>query len=294
MKKFFFSILSFGLILIFYLLVSCTVLSIRPTPTQNTISTQIIITSPSPSPSPALTPTLCKQSKGKFEFLEIQTTHLTHPLQFRVYLPACYGMEKNRLYPVLYILHGQSFNDDQWDRLGLDEALDSMIASGEVQPMIIVMPKESNFMNNQWDSKYGPALAEELVPWVDSHYQTCADRACRAIGGLSRGAGWAMRTGLIYWQTYGAIGAHSFAPFRGDFNSVPFWIKAISPGMLPHIWIDVGDSDFIADAARVWKDRLDDYNVPNEWHVLDGYHNEKYWSRNVDVYLKWYADHLIK
>lgn len=219
---------------------------------------------------------------------------MTHPLQFRVYLPACYGMEKKRLHPVLYILHGQSFNDDQWDRLGMDEALDSMIASGEVKPMIIVMPKESNYMNNQWDSKYGPALAEELVPWVDAHYQTCADRTCRAIGGLSRGAGWAMRTGLIYWQTFGAIGAHSFAPFRGDFNAVPFWIKAIPPDKLPHIWIDVGDRDFIADAARVWKDRLDDYHVLNECHVLPGSHTEKYWSRNAGVYLKWYADQLIK
>jgi enterochelin esterase-like enzyme len=281
MKKFILITWSLGLIFLSCLFVSCTTQSIIPTPTQKEIPTQI--NTPSPAPTP------CAQTRGNFEFHEIQTTHMTHPLQFRVYLPACYGMEKNRLYPVLYILHGQSFNDDQWDRLGMDEALDSMIVSGEVQPMIIVMPKESNYMNNQWDSKYGPALAEELVPWVDAHYQTCADRTCRAIGGLSRGAGWAMRTGLIYWQTFGTIGAHSFAPFRGDFNAVPFWIKAIPPDQLPHIWIDVGDSDFIADAARVWKDRLDDYKVPNEWYVLHGYHNETYWSRNIDIYLKWYA-----
>jgi hypothetical protein len=101
-----------------------------------------------------------------------------------------------------------------------------------------------------------------------------------------------MRIGLIYWQTFGVIGAHSFAPFRGDFNAAPFWIKAILPEKLPHIWIDVGDSDFIADAARVWKDRLDDYQVPNEWHVLHGFHNENYWSENVGVYLKWYADKI--
>jgi enterochelin esterase-like enzyme len=290
MKLFRILTLSLGLILLVCLLVSCTALSIKQTPIQEVIPTQI--NTPSPTPSPAQTP--CTQTRGNFEFHEIQTTRMTHPLQFRVYLPACYGTEKNQVYPVLYILHGQSFNDDQWDRLGMDEALDSMITAGEVQPMIIVMPKESNYMNNQWDSKYGPALAEELVPWVDARYQTCADRTCRAIGGLSRGAGWAMRTGLIYWQTFGTIGAHSFAPFRGDFNAVPFWIKAIPPDKLPHIWIDVGDRDFIADAARVWRDRLDDYDVPNEWHVLPGSHTEKYWSGNVGVYLKWYADQWKK
>jgi enterochelin esterase-like enzyme len=286
MKKFNFSILSLVFIFVFCLLGSCTTQSVTPTATQKAISTQIS------TPSP--TPIACTQTRGKFEFHEIQTTHMTHPLQFRVYLPACYGMEKNQHYPVLVLLHGQSFKDDQWDRLGADEALDSLITAGDVPPFILVMPKESNYMINQWDSKYVPALAEELVPWVDTHYQTCAERNCRAIGGLSRGAGWAVRIGLIYWQTFGTIGLHSFAPFRGDFNAAPLWIKAIPPDKLPRIWIDVGDRDFIADAARVWKDRLDDYEVPNEWHVLPGSHTEKYWSRNVGVYLKWYADQWIK
>jgi enterochelin esterase-like enzyme len=227
MKKFNFAILSLVFIFVFCLLGSCTTQSVTPTATQKAISTQIS------TPSP--TPIACTQARGKFEFHEIQTTHMTHPLQFRVYLPACYGMEKNQHYPVLVLLHGQSFKDDQWDRLGADEALDSLITAGDVPPFILVMPKESNYMINQWDSKYVPALAEELVPWVDTHYQTCAERNCRAIGGLSRGAGWAVRIGLIYWQTFGTIGLHSFAPFRGDFNAAPLWIKAIPPDKLPRI-----------------------------------------------------------
>jgi enterochelin esterase-like enzyme len=269
---------------------SCTTQPVTPAGTEKTIPTQII--TPTPAPIPA--PTVCTQTRGKFEYHEIRTNHMTHPLQFRVYLPACYGLEKNKQYPVLYLLHGQGFNDDQWDRLGADEALDSLIMAGKVPPLIVIMPKESNYMINQWESKYGPALAEELVPWVDSHYQTCSGRTCRAIGGLSRGAGWAMRIGLIYWQTFGAIGGHSLAPFRGDFNAAPLWIKAIPPDKLPRIWIDVGDRDFIADDARVWKDRLDDYEVPNEWHVFPGSHTEKYWSEKVSVYLEWYAKPWIR
>lgn len=214
---------------------------------------------------------------------------MTHPLQFRVYLPACFGFEKDKRYPVLYLLHGQGFTDDQWDRLGADEAMDELISSGDAPPFILVLPRESNYMINQWESKYGQALAAELVPWVDAHYPTCRDRACRAIGGLSRGAGWAMRVGLMAWETFSAIGAHSFAPFRGDFNAVPLWIRAIPDGKLPRIWIDAGTRDFIADAARVWKNRLDDYQVPHEWHLLPGSHTEKYWSGNVTTYLRWYA-----
>jgi enterochelin esterase-like enzyme len=185
-------------------LASCTTF-IPVTPTPSTSPTATETNSPAPSP----TPLACSQSIGNFEHQQIQTSLMTHPLQFRVYLPACYGNDKDKRYPVLYLLHGQSFTDDQWDRLGADEAMDELISSGEVPPFILVLPKESNYMITQWESKYGQALAAELVPWVDAHYQTCRDRACRAIGGLSRGAGWAMRIGLMASETFSAIGAHS-------------------------------------------------------------------------------------
>lgn len=266
-----------------FLAVCTTSIAVAPKPSTNPAATETA----SPAPSPTLIK--CTQSRGHFDYQQIQTSLMTHPLQFRVYLPACYGNDEDRRYPVLYLLHGQSFNDDQWDRLGADEAMDELIASGEIQPFILVLPQESNYMITQWQSKYGQALAAELVVWVDAHYQTCTDRVCRAIGGLSRGAGWAMRIGLMEWETFSAIGAHSFAPFRGDFNAVPLWIKDIPDGKLPRIWIDVGNRDFIADAAKVWKNRLDDYQVPHEWHVFPGSHTEKYWSDNVTTYLRWYA-----
>ncbi len=247
---------------------------------------------PSATPSPVPTSTsvpVCTETRGRFEFQEIQTELMTHPLYFRVYLPPCYDFDEETRYPVLYFLHGQSFNDDQWDRLGADEALDELIAEGKAQPFIIVMPRESNYMIDQWTSKYGPALALELVPWIDAHYRTLTDRKYRAIGGLSRGAAWAMRTGLIYWQNFGAIGCHSFAPFRGDFNEAPFWFKEIPAEELPRIWIDVGTMDFIQDAAKIWAGRLVEYDIPFEWHVFDGAHTESYWSANVKEYLQWYA-----
>jgi enterochelin esterase-like enzyme len=258
------------------------------------------VAQPSATPAPSFTPTalptttptpipVCTEMRGRFEFQEIQTTLMTHPLSFRVYLPPCYDFDESTRYPVLYFLHGQSFNDDQWDRLGADEALDELIADGEVQPFIIVMPKESNYMIDQWTSKYGPALAEELVPWIDGYYRTKAERQYRAIGGLSRGAAWAMRTGLIYWDEFGAIGGHSLAPFRGDFNESPFWFQKIPEDQKPRIWIDVGTMDFIADAAKVFAGRLEDYDMPFEWHVYDGAHVESYWAANVKTYLRWYA-----
>jgi enterochelin esterase-like enzyme len=260
---------------------------LEPAPTETPSAT----VQPTMTPAPTLTPTpYCAETRGRFEFNDIQTELMTHPLYFRVYLPPCYDFDKESRYPVLYLLHGQSSNDDQWDRLGADGTLDSLVASGEVPPFIIVMPRESNYMIDQWTSKYGPALALEFVPWIDANYRTIADRDHRAIGGLSRGGAWAMRTGLIYWETFGAIGGHSLAPFRGDFNESPFWFWEIPEDQKPRIWIDAGTTDFMHDPALVFANRLEEYDMPYEWHVFEGAHVESYWSANVETYLKWYAE----
>lgn len=254
-----------------------------------TITSQPIVKE-TPTVSFTSTPEGCVETRGRFEFIEIPSELMNYPMEARVYLPPCYDIDLEIKYPVLYFLHGQSFKEDQWDRLGADEALDEMINSGEYDPFIIVMPKETNYMNNQWDSKFGPSLAEELVPWVDNQYRTISERSGRAIGGLSRGAAWAMRTGMIYWEAFNSIGCHSFAPFRGDFNEAPFWFKVIPQEDLPRIYIDMGVLDVNLDPAKVFETRLTKYRIPHEWHIFLGTHNEAYWSAHVADYLKWYSE----
>jgi len=257
---------------------------------------QIPSETPAPTASMAVTEATripdtktCDSETGKFEFFEMPSNRMNYPMEGRVYLPPCYENDSDRRYPVLYFLHGQSFKDDQWDRLGADEALDEMVNSGEIEPFIIVMPKETNYMNNQWDSKYGISLAEELVPFIDEQYQTIPEREARAIGGLSRGAAWAMRVGMIYWETFSAIGCHSFAPFRGDYNEAPFWFKEIPTESQHRIYIDMGFLDVNLDPAYHFEERLVKYAIPHEWHVFHGTHNEAYWSDHVSDYLFWYA-----
>lgn len=226
---------------------------------------------------------------GHFEFFEMPSQKMSYPMEGRIYLPPGYGNDPDQRYPVLYFLHGQSFKDDQWDRLGADETLDAMVNEGEIKPFIIVMPKETNYMNNQWDSKYGVSLAKDLVPYIDERYRTIPEREARAIGGLSRGAAWAMRVGMIYWETFSAIGCHSFAPFRGDYNEAPFWFKAIPRESQHRIYIDMGFLDVNLDPAYHFETRLVKYGIPHEWHVFHGTHNEVYWAEHVSDYLFWYA-----
>jgi enterochelin esterase-like enzyme len=235
------------------------------------------------------TPTsICQSTHGKITPTRFDSTVLEKPFIFRVYTPPCFNTNGTTRYPVLYILHGQSSNDDQWDRLGMDEAADKMINSGSIAPLIIVMPQETNYLEDTKFSKYGEALVDELLPWIDMNFPTIPGRQTRAIGGLSRGAGWAMRMGLMHPELFGSIGGHSLAQFKGDYFIVPQWRKRTSDVILPRIYLDIGLLDFVKDTARVFETRLSEYSYPHEWHLNTGSHTETYWSNHVDEYLIWY------
>ena len=231
----------------------------------------------------------CSEQKGNVQLFNYESAILHKPFYLRVYTPPCYDSSGKTNYPVLYMLHGQSFNDTQWDRLGLDEAADRLITSGEIAPLIIVLPQESAYLEDDKVSKYEEAVIEELMPWVEEHYPTQADRGHRAIGGLSRGAGWAMRVGLAHPELFVSIGLHSLAQFPGDYFDIPKWRKKTIDDNLPRIYMDIGLLDFVKDTAKKIEIRLSEYSYPHEWHLNKGSHNEYYWSSHVEEYLLWYS-----
>ena len=120
------------------------------------------------------------------EVSEFSTVLLPEPMVYRIYLPPCYDEQPELAYPVLYLIHGQTYTDTQWDRLGVPEIADRLIAAGEVAPFIVVMPRDRVWREPAEDH-FGMAVEQSLIPWVDEHYRTIPDRAHRAVGGLSRG-----------------------------------------------------------------------------------------------------------
>jgi len=242
---------------------------------------------------PTLTPTPvgCTETQGQVETLELDSDLLSQPLQVKVYLPPCYGEgeQEGESYPLLVMIHGQTFNYDQWVRLGLIDAADRLISSGEIPPMIIAMPNERDTFSNPWSSSWGKALVDDMLPWLEQQYGACAQPSCRAIGGLSRGGAWALHIAFTRPGVFGAVGAHSVPPFTGDGPSLPLWLRSFSDGELPRVYMDIGDRDNWRPYAVEFKDLLDYYKVPYEWHDNSGKHEEAYWSAHVEEYLRWYA-----
>ena len=243
--------------------------------------------SPIPSLSPSPTSLACLTSPGRVEEGNLDSTN--PPQKFRIYLPPCYDEKTYERYPVLYLLHGQTYTDDQWIRLGAVNVADDLILSGNSVPFIIVFP-DDRYWNLPPGAGFGQRLVEALIPHIDDAYRTLTDRNHRAIGGLSRGAGWALRLGLTRWDLFGTIGLHSLAVLQTDASEIRSWLADIPPSSRPRVFMDIGDNDQEYEMAGGVEEQFTDFGLPHEWHLYTGAHTEEYWSAHVEEYLRWYVE----
>lgn len=153
---------------------------------------------------------------------------------FLVYLPPSYDRAPAGRYPVAYYLHGLWGRETDWARLGaLPAAADSLARAGRPE-LIVVMPDGDDSWYTTWNAlgnadacradttrrepaatycvpwpHYDEYVARDLVARVDSAYRTRADRAHRAVGGLSMGGYGAVSLALRYPDVFAAAASHS-------------------------------------------------------------------------------------
>ena len=118
-----------------------------------------------------------------------------------VYTPPGYGKKTSEKYPVLYLQHGWGEDETAWSSQGhANLIMDNLIAEGKIKPFIIVMTygmtnelKWGHLKEFKIDT-FQTVLTDELIPYIDSHFNTIADKAHRAMAGLSMGG---METHMI-------------------------------------------------------------------------------------------------
>lgn len=271
------------------LLSACSATQATPTPAI-TPATPTLTPLPTFAPStatPTLTPIACLTKPGTVDQGILKSSN--PPQEFFIYLPPCYSERTDKRYPVLYLLHGQTYTADQWIRLGATGVLDNLLMSGEAMPFILVFP-DDHYWYTPAGTTFGARLTNELIPFIDETYRTIPDPRYRAIGGLSRGAGWALNLGLTRPDLFSIIGLHSLAVFQRDTSKVAGWIQSIPPASRPSIFMDIGDNDQELASATQIEAIFTQLDVPHEWHIYTGEHTEDYWSAHVEEYLRWYAE----
>ncbi len=233
---------------------------------------------------------------------------LSQARPYRIYLPPGYDASNGR-YPTVYMLHGAGGSYTEWDDSFMPAWADSMISSGEIQPMIIVMPDggERQYWAN-WPNgpQWSDYVSYDVVRYVDTNYRTLQDPASRAIGGLSMGGLGALHIAFHHPDLFGVVGAHSpsirpdpdpAGPFvtGRDFDAHnPIWLvqNRWRPDLRLNLWLDVGADDGWKYNIDQFRRAMDGVGMPYTWRVFPGTHEDTYWTGHVPDYLRFYSQAL--
>ncbi|MFC2064677.1 alpha/beta hydrolase [Chloroflexota bacterium] len=230
----------------------------------------------------------CSTAAGTLNEVELETTFMFASAKFLVYLPPCYQQDVSREYPLLILFHGIYNDNEQWLRIGAVEAADRLIISSVVDPFIIVMPYDPNPRGPSGTS-FDEVFLQDMLPYIDATYRVASGANKRAVGGVSRGAGWAIHFGFMNPVLFGNIGTHSPIIFNEDYLMLNEWLREIPAGEMPRIRLDIGDRDPNREAFEKLEMLFTDQSIAFEAKEFPGYHNESYWRSQVESYIRWYT-----
>ncbi len=120
----------------------------------------------------------------------------------KMYFPGAPKREEGKPYKTLYLLHGILGSNIDW-------LYGTRIQRwAEERDLAVVMPAGENgfYLDQPWNCRnYGEFIGEELVNFTRRTFPLSHDKKDTYIGGLSMGGFGAMRNGLYYNDTFGAI-----------------------------------------------------------------------------------------
>ncbi len=222
---------------------------------------------------------------------QIESQLLGKPLHFSVYLPPCYDERLQKRYPVIYLFHGQNMDENVWEQLDLRETLKAGWQNWTLPSFLVVAVREEDFLQDLYFSNFGDAVLDELIPWIDSNYHTCAESSCRAVMGISRGALWAADI-LLSSPNPAAAGALISLP-GSPFDPQTLYALTESylseePGTLPfRLLIDSGSEDAYRVKAQELIDQLTLAGLPFTNQLHAGAHDEAFWRSRLPETLAW-------
>jgi S-formylglutathione hydrolase FrmB len=167
-------------------------------------------------------------AKGRFERIKVHGKSLEGNLEgdspdrdVSVYLPPSYVSDRNRRYPVVYLLHGYTNTDEGWfgpaTKSGFQSAgttlpavADEAIGRG-AREMILVMPNAytvyqgSMYSNSPTTGDWEAYITRDLVEYIDSHYRTIPERTSRGLAGHSMGGYGTIRIAMKYPDVFFSV-----------------------------------------------------------------------------------------
>lgn len=219
-----------------------------------------------------------------------------------VYTPYGYEQNKNKKYPVLYLLHGAGGDEEAWTSMGrAAQILDNLIEKGLAEPMIVVMPNgnpnqqaaqtlglpnsNKNMREAGMRDAYVKSLCEEIVPFIEREYRAIAKPESRAIAGLSMGGGHTITATHLYPALFDYI-----CPLSAAGNTTVEQVKALKAAGVKLYFLACGTSDFLYDGSKKLDAALTEGGLDHIFYQSEGGHVWYNWR----LYLNEFAPKLFK
>ena len=215
---------------------------------------------------------------GNVEYIHYYSNSLKGVNNAIVYLPPKYDTDKNKKYPVFYLLSGTTDTEEVYYKVGrVNYILDNLIAEGKAEEMIVVLPYGNptkllppapapaggfggfgGGMGMMRDV-VGDDITGDLMNYVESHYRTINDRDHRGIGGFSRGGNQGLGIGLRNLDKFSYL--CSYSSFTA--TEIPgVSDNAADTNQKIHLfWLGVGTDDFLFGNARDYMEHLDKHGI---------------------------------
>ncbi|MGM0619488.1 MAG: esterase [Bacteroidota bacterium] len=230
-----------------------------------------------------------------------------------IYTPPGYENSSEK-YPVLYLLHGAGGDEEAWITLGRTaQIMDNLIVQGKAKPMIVVMPNGNVIQDaapgEGTDGFYKPqfmvpktmdgtyeASFPDIMKFVESNYRVKADNSNRAIAGLSMGGFHSLHISRYYPNTFDYVGLFSAAILPNQdvshevYKNIDETLKRQMENGYELYWIGMGKTDFLYDAGKQYRAKLDSMGMEYTYRESEGGHIWKNWR----IYLSEFVPLLFK
>ncbi len=231
-----------------------------------------------PAKSGSLAHDIKKVPHGLVEYIHYYSNSLKGVNNAIVYLPPKYDADKNKKYPVFYLLSGTTDTEEVYYKVGrVNYILDNLIAEGKAEEMIVVLPYGNptkllppapapaggfggfgGGMGMMRDV-VGDDITGDLMNYVESHYRTINDRDHRGIGGFSRGGNQGLGIGLRNLDMFSYL--CSYSSFTATEIPGVYDNAADTNSKIHLFWLGVGTDDFLFGNARDYMEHLDKHGI---------------------------------
>lgn len=238
-----------------------------------------------------------------FEIKTFASQVMGEQRKYGIILPPGYNDNPQKLYPVVFLLHGGHGDAGGWQACGaLTVVLSKLYKTGRFPPAIIITPDGSDKRGSSpyWDPQYydGPngqvatLIGSELVQEVKSRYRVLQDPKFWAMGGVSSGGWGAFNVGLRYLDNFHTLFSHSgyFKDVSGPQNSPSKLVQNLSPEQRKQlrVYLDAGytDGKYLT-ATEQFHEQLLSLGIAHGFYVFPGGHGTagtsgwQYWHKHI-------------